>query len=166
MNLRRREMIKSSSVLNALNWCRPLTFTDGTPMRIEPPPPKKPPVQTGHLRRSKLKAVLSSTGGNGTTKADDGKKQQEKLRPNEIGNQIRYDLFYSRTRRKQEAERLKAIRERLTTTTTTTAKTAKTEETGLTALASFPGSGNTWPRYLLQQATGEWGWRGWVWESN
>lgn len=26
---------------------------------------------------------------------------------------------------------------------------------GLTALASFPGSGNTWLRYLLQQATGE-----------
>lgn len=26
---------------------------------------------------------------------------------------------------------------------------------GLTALASFPGSGNTWLRYLLQQATGK-----------
>lgn len=27
-------------------------------------------------------------------------------------------------------------------------------KTGLTALASFPGSGNTWLRYLLQQSTG------------
>lgn len=26
--------------------------------------------------------------------------------------------------------------------------------TGLTALVSFPGSGNTWLRYLIQQATG------------
>lgn len=29
------------------------------------------------------------------------------------------------------------------------------ENHGLTALASFPGSGNTWLRYLLQQATGQ-----------
>jgi hypothetical protein len=30
------------------------------------------------------------------------------------------------------------------------------EEPGpVVALASFPGSGNTWVRYLLQQATGE-----------
>lgn len=44
-----------------------------------------------------------------------------------------------------------------------TNKVATTEDTkddavyripGLTALASFPGSGNTWLRYLLQQATG------------
>ncbi|XP_012158267.1 WSCD family member GA21586 isoform X2 [Ceratitis capitata] len=31
---------------------------------------------------------------------------------------------------------------------------AEYQITGLTALASFPGSGNTWLRYLLQQATG------------
>lgn len=30
----------------------------------------------------------------------------------------------------------------------------KTRTYGLTALASFPGSGNTWLRYLLQQSTG------------
>ncbi|XP_031639557.1 uncharacterized protein LOC116351575, partial [Contarinia nasturtii] len=34
-------------------------------------------------------------------------------------------------------------------------RTVKSSENGhLTALASFPGSGNTWLRYLLQQATG------------
>lgn len=32
---------------------------------------------------------------------------------------------------------------------------AEYQITGLTALASFPGSGNTWLRYLLQQATGK-----------
>lgn len=42
----------------------------------------------------------------------------------------------------------------LVTTSEDTKYSAVYRITGLTALASFPGSGNTWLRYLLQQATG------------
>lgn len=126
-------------------------------MKIETRP-KKPSVQIfpGHLRRPKLTAA-AAVYGNGTMKLDEVDRKIGKLRNNgnEIGNQIRYDPFYSRTRRKQEAERLKAVsKEKRLTTTTTTASPKKAAEERLTALASFPGSGNTWLRYLLQQATG------------
>lgn len=59
-------------------------------------------------------------------------------------NQIRYEPFYARTRRKLEHERDKKQTHKL-----------NEEIRGLTALVSFPGSGNTWLRYLLQQSTGE-----------
>lgn len=74
-----------------------------------------------------------------------------------IANQIHYEpKFYSRTKRKLEEKRLitkedakdKNINE-------PSSKQKRNEEAGLTALVSFPGSGNTWLRYLLQQSTGE-----------
>lgn len=52
------------------------------------------------------------------------------------------DIYYEKLWPKTNNLRKKAV------------KATEVPETGLTALASFPGSGNTWLRYLLQQATG------------
>ena len=141
-----------ASVHSTLNWCRsPLTFTDGTPMSNQThAAPVVKPRQTvpGHFVRPK------STSG--TEEGGNGVGRGQATRNGTKGADERYDpKFYSRTRRKLEDEmtRKQMLKER--------AKEKKSshneaeEATGLTALVSFPGSGNTWLRYLIQQATGE-----------
>lgn len=139
MNYHRREMM-ISAVHSTLKWCRPLTFVNGVPMRNQTIASPVKPFETfpGHLLR------LNTAVATNRTKQVPG------------GNQINYDTSYSRTRRKLEAELNKNRSKENNGPPHTTDKKHSEEVRGLTALVSFPGSGNTWLRYLLQQSTGEW----------
>lgn len=73
------------------------------------------------------------------------------MRPAGSGNRLLHQhlQYAARNNKKlQLARSLKAGRKEIKTLSDST-------ERNLVALASFPGSGNTWLRYLLQQATGE-----------
>lgn len=144
MNYHRREMM-ISAVHNTLKWCRPLTFVNGVPMRNQTVVSPVKAIQTipGHLRfkpDNRIHVVPSEQGLKSP-------------------NKTRYDPLYSRTRRKLEAKMIQNRLENvggggLLTPAPTEKKKHNEEVRGLTALISFPGSGNTWLRYLLQQATG------------
>lgn len=174
-----------ASVHTTLNWCRPLTFTDGKPMNNQSLAAPIKPMQTfpghfvglkstvvagAHDNHRQSEVVEAVAAGNGSRIEGGAEKvglQMEKS--DQIGNQIHYEpKFYSRTRRKLEEERM--AKKRSSTQEETTDKNIgepssrpqiknqqRNEEAirGLTALVSFPGSGNTWLRYLLQQCTGE-----------
>ena len=114
MNLHRRELLIASGH-NTLKWCRPLTFLNGVPMRNE------------SIGRPAKAIILQHA------KSDKGHESNNMTKE---ATELRYEPYFSRTRRKLEGKAQEEIR-------------------GLTALVSFPGSGNTWVRYLLQQATGE-----------
>lgn len=86
----------------------------------------------------------SSTGG--AKKPNQSAVQGQEENPKGTNNRttsdkIHYSPLYSRTRRKLGLK--------------TDSSQKYNEVRGLTGLVSFPGSGNTWLRYLLQQSTGE-----------
>lgn len=142
MNLHRREML-IASVQKSLKWCRPLTFIDGRPIKNQSLASPMKSLQTfpGHFvgDRSNAKDKANVT----------------QLGRNQIAYDPRYDPLYSRTRRKMEAQwNKRSMKDLENNERPVTAKNHNEDVRGLTALVSFPGSGNTWLRYLLQQSTG------------
>ncbi|KAJ6635427.1 WSCD family member [Pseudolycoriella hygida] len=148
----RHREISLISKRDPLQWCQPLRYLDGDIKDITTKPPKLLQTFPGHYVRAPQKSPINrkddllkkhQTGGiiepmfdrskkKDKTKINDKVKfSNEKIWPNNkyLRNQNNQKLLQN--------DRLKEFR-----------------GNNLIALASFPGSGNTWLRYLLQQATG------------
>lgn len=148
----------------SLNWCRPLSFLEVVPANGTAVAPKLMHTFPGHFvkpksfrRLNRRPTIATSTASKpATTTAaptiTTARLDADFVDYNEIETQLlQYDPPYSRAQRKSEAEK-----ERLATAAALAkSEAAKENVSGLTALVSFPGSGNTWLRYLLQQSTGE-----------
>lgn len=156
LNLHRREMI-AASTHPKLSWCRPLTFMDGSLMNIEHRTAFKPikPQQIIDAKsivqpKVDVESVVIGVTPNAYNRPNE--TFEEALQVED--KQMRYDSYYSRTRRRFGGEREKESEIRSKPLLVEKQKRNEDREK-LTALVSFPGSGNTWFRYLLQQATGK-----------
>lgn len=135
LHFQRREML-FSSVHNSLKWCRPLTFVGNVAM-------------TNQSVESTMKRPLQRTRAN--IKTLDGGIANQTRGGNESSRGAGVNALPSdqRTRRKIERKLIRAKPNKMT-------ENKEVEIVrGLSALVSFPGSGNTWLRYLLQQSTGK-----------
>lgn len=110
-----------------LQWCRELHYLDKEPIRT--------------LAKPKVKNHLMQT-----------------FPGHYIKSKIKYDYDVIELEKKHLTNGNSNFPLTTSTTTTTTlspSHISSQSTDGLIALASFPGSGNTWLRYLIQQSTGK-----------
>lgn len=112
-------------------WCKELKFLDGTP-NLPAEAQKEFIVRKPYFKHNSKKAFKFNNNIN--------QNQHQHPNNNHHNSQLSKPATTSHSDFKNS------------TSNNTTSK--KDDPGALIALASFPGSGNTWLRYLLQQATG------------
>ncbi|XP_037049867.1 WSCD family member AGAP003962 [Bradysia coprophila] len=143
-----------------LQWCQPLRYLDGDIKDITTKPPKLLQTFPGHYVRIPKKytnnrnndlAHRHQVGRSGAIVEplfDDAVKEMGKAtKPDAATDKVKssYEKIWPNNKYLRNQNNQKLLQN---------GKLKEFRGHNLIALASFPGSGNTWLRYLLQQATG------------
>lgn len=135
-----------------LQWCQPLRYLDGDIKDITTKPPKLLQTFPGHYVRIPKK-YSHNRYDEQPNKHQAGaliepmfdEKEKESKSKNNDKTKLSYEKIWPNNKYLRNQNNQKLLQN---------GKLKEFRGNNLIALASFPGSGNTWLRYLLQQATG------------
>lgn len=139
-----------------LQWCQPLRYLDGDIKDITTKQPKLLQTFPGHYVRIPKKYTNNrnddlpnkhQTGAVIEPMFDDGFKEKDTESKSKSNEKMKfsYEKIWPNNKYLRNQNNQKLLQN---------GKLKEFRGNNLIALASFPGSGNTWLRYLLQQATG------------